>query len=933
MGTPHYMAPEQAAGHRREVGPATDVYALGATLYEVLTGRPPFRGETDAETLRLVLDAEPVAPRSLRPGLPRDLETICLKCLRKEPARRYASAAALRDDLRAVPRRPADPRPAGLGRGSAPGLGPPPAGRRRPAGLVVLLAGGLVGGVALVGELGCEWHNRQLEIEIARADRQAREAEKQTRIAEERRRQADRHHYAESLRRARRALDARQIELAQDILHDIQPGPDGDDPAASPGTISGGRPTATSRSSGGTRRRSWVSAVSRDGKTLATWDLQGKVLVWDLAPDMELDKPRAISSLADAETEIRSGSRPTADYIATLDQGTLERGHRSLRIGLGPARVGRLDLWDRSSGSAVLLRFRQPAPGCRPDRPDGGRSVDVWDLAGGTADPHSWPIESDHHFLRGCSADGQFRRRRLEAVAPASRSLDRRTAGRVRGVEPESVGAFGLSSFSADGRFFAAHTPGNRIVLWDTAQGRELTRFEVPARCRQDRAQPERIATGRAGRLGTRDDPRSSERTVTGPDLGLGTTRKVPLSVVLVRRNPPGDRVSDGPRRDHSRPRSGISPRPGGSHVFPGRKARGRRRVPPGRPVADPRGRHEAADLAARSAGRARRTGRPHRRGLGRRLLARRQGPGHRQRRHQRAPDDQALGPGFRADCWRAGRATRPPSRRWHSARTDACSPRGAWIPASRGIPTSSSGTRHPIERLASLEGHTGPVRSVAFSPDGRWLATASDDLTARLWDVAEQDDAGRPGRPYQEPDLGRLQPRTGRLLATASNDATVRLWDVATGQARTTLRDVGNVLAVAFAPDGSLLASANEDGASSSGTRPRASWSGPSAARRISSAAWRSRPTGATSSRRAKGRSSGSGTSPPARSCSPWRDTRPRSTPWRFRPTDRSLPRAIIKGRSSSGGPIGPRVFEMLEAINFGDGDHGSGIARHRHE
>ncbi|MGP0062955.1 MAG: serine/threonine-protein kinase, partial [Isosphaeraceae bacterium] len=100
MGTAPYMAPEQAAGRREEVGPATDVYALGATFYQILVGRTPFRGETEAETLRLVLESEPVAPRSLRPGLPRDLETICLKCLCKEPARRYGTAADLRDDLR-----------------------------------------------------------------------------------------------------------------------------------------------------------------------------------------------------------------------------------------------------------------------------------------------------------------------------------------------------------------------------------------------------------------------------------------------------------------------------------------------------------------------------------------------------------------------------------------------------------------------------------------------------------------------------------------------------------------------------------------------------------------------------------------------------------------------------------------------------------------
>ena len=99
IGSPEYMAPEQAAGRFREHGPGTDVYALGVILYELLTGRPPHRGETDLETLRLVSDQDPPSSRTLRPGLPRDLERIVLKCLEKRPVRRYASARELMSDM------------------------------------------------------------------------------------------------------------------------------------------------------------------------------------------------------------------------------------------------------------------------------------------------------------------------------------------------------------------------------------------------------------------------------------------------------------------------------------------------------------------------------------------------------------------------------------------------------------------------------------------------------------------------------------------------------------------------------------------------------------------------------------------------------------------------------------------------------------------
>src|SRR5262249_50854177 len=163
-GPPSYMAPEQALGASLPLGAATDVYGLGAILYVLLVGRPPFVGASDADTLRLVVATDPCPPRRLRADVPADLEAVCLKCLEKEPARRYPSAAALAEDLcRFLDGQPTVARPLGRVRRSLRWV------HRRPdlASLIVLMAVTVVAALTAFGWLSIRVGESRAEVRAA----------------------------------------------------------------------------------------------------------------------------------------------------------------------------------------------------------------------------------------------------------------------------------------------------------------------------------------------------------------------------------------------------------------------------------------------------------------------------------------------------------------------------------------------------------------------------------------------------------------------------------------------------------------------------------------------------------------------------------------------------------------------------------------------
>ncbi len=274
LGTIRYMPPEQAAGRSKQIGPASDVYSLGMVLYELLAGEPPFTADTDVEVLRKIETQEPEKFSRARPNVSIDLETICRKCLEKDPARRYASAQSLADDLdRFLQGVPIVARPATtlnrLAKWS----------RRNPA-LAALMALATLATVVFMG--GLAWSNVQISSALQTAEQQRALATTQARIAEQRERVARKYAYNVDMRLAQEAWENGSPDEARQLLKRHVPRENEEDLRGIEWQYLNGTFGRYSQVVARQPSYVWSLAVAPDNKVFATGDPHGIIRLWRL---------------------------------------------------------------------------------------------------------------------------------------------------------------------------------------------------------------------------------------------------------------------------------------------------------------------------------------------------------------------------------------------------------------------------------------------------------------------------------------------------------------------------------------------------------------------------------------------------------------------------------------------------------------------------
>jgi WD40 repeat protein/serine/threonine protein kinase len=443
MGSPSYMAPEQAAAHRGLVGKRSDVYSLGAVLYHLLTGRPPFVAATVAETLQQVQNTEPVSPTVLNPHLPRDLKTICLKCLEKAPARRYQSAQELADELgrwlrgEPIQARPVS-RPEKLWRWC----------RRKPviatlsASTLLLLLAVAIGSPIALFYINKHRHNaEQLAGDLRRSL------------------------YAAQMNQAFRAWDVGNLDVARALLNAQRPPPGTEDLRGADWRWLWELCRSEAQAEIPTQGELMVTAAepSPDGRRVATAGSSTNIIIYDLAGKTE---PQTLRGHTRGLMGLHSlAFSPDGRHLASVSGGALQFN--------GPFE---LLLWDLATGSATKLEERPTSYLAVAYSPNGrwlasaclDGTVGLWDaqthsnlamLHGHQGQVYSAVFAPDSQTLFTGGEDGTVRRWDV--------SNFREILPRIESTQP-----FGNLALSPDGRTLAIESVDHHLHLRDLASGK-----------------------------------------------------------------------------------------------------------------------------------------------------------------------------------------------------------------------------------------------------------------------------------------------------------------------------------------------------------------------------------------------------------------------------------------------------------------------------